>query len=71
MKDATVGILARLLGANVVGLARSGEQGSEEEIFGLDVVLSNGEKKTFWILCDFEGNGPGGFSLEDTDSLAT
>lgn len=66
MKNATIGILARLLGANIIGLARSGERGSDEEKFGFDVILSNGEKKTFWILCDDNNIGKDCFSLEDT-----
>lgn len=71
MENATLEVLSQLVDAKIVGLARSGERELEEEIFGFDVVLSTGEKKTFWILCDFEGNGPGGFSLEDTDSPGT
>ena len=66
MNNATIGILARLLGANIIGLARSGERGSDLETFGLDLVLSNGEKKTLWILSGVDENGSGGFSLEDT-----
>lgn len=71
MENVTLEVLSQLIDAKIVGLARSGKSEQDEEIFGLDVVLSTGEKKTFWILCDFEGNGPGGFSLEDTDSQGT
>lgn len=69
MENVALEVLAQLLDAKIVGLARSGECESDEEIFGLNVVLSNGENKTLWILSDFEGNGPGGFSLEDTIRL--
>ena len=68
MGNATLEVLSQLVDAKIIGLARSGESGQDEEIFGLDLILSSGRYKTFWILSDFEGNGPGGFSLEDTIS---
>lgn len=61
LDHATLGALAKLLGGKITGLARSGKQDGDQEIFGLIVD----KKKVLWLFTDFEGNGPGGFSIED------
>ncbi len=67
MENPTLNALSPLVGAKIIGLSRTGETGSDDEIFGLDIVMPNGEKKILWLLSDFEGNGPGGFSIEDAE----
>lgn len=67
MENPILNALTPLVGAKIIGLSRTGETSSDDEIFGLDIVMPNGEKKILWLLSDFEGNGPGGFSLEDAE----
>lgn len=57
------GKLEPLVGAEVVGLARSGE-GDCEEFVGLVFRLPDGQKKVLFFLRDDEGNGPGSFSID-------
>lgn len=67
MENSNLKALAPLVGAKIIGLSRAGEPDSNDEIFGLDIVMPDGEKKILWLLSDFEGNGPGGFSIEDAE----
>lgn len=67
MGNSTLKALTLLLGAKIIGLSRTGETDSDVEIFGLDIVMPDGEKKILWLLSDCKVNGPGGFSIEDAD----
>lgn len=61
------GQLAMLISGKVVMLARTGKQDGDNEFFGLVIeTITHGKKERFtlWLLSDFEGNAPGGFSLE-------
>ena len=64
MNNRILGELARLLGGEITGLARSGKEFGNDEEFGLVIKIGK-ETKTLWFLSDFEGNGPGGFAIED------
>lgn len=55
--------LQTLLGGTITALARSGKRDRDQEIFGL-VIRTKDRSYVLWLLEDFEGNGPGGFSLE-------
>lgn len=67
MNHAVLGELARLIGGRVTRLIRTKEQ-PDMEIFGLEIKVTSPtrEPETFnlWFLADFEGNGPGGFAIE-------
>jgi len=52
--------LGPLVGGHVVGVAID-----DEDYFGLVIALPNGTIKAVYFLADFEGNGPGGFSIAD------
>ncbi len=55
--------LEPLVGAEVEGLARTGE-GNCEEFVGLVFRLPDGQKKVLFFLSDDEGNGPGSFCID-------
>lgn len=55
-----------LVGGRIISLARTGpsDDGSEDEFYGLVVLLPDGKKKTMILLSDDEGNGPGSFEIQ-------
>ena len=66
--------LAKLIDGNIIGLARSGEEHGDGEIFGLVIKVQtlpqigkkiHSENKILWIFSDFDGTGPGGFCIDD------
>lgn len=64
-----LGGLARLIGGTVTRLIRTKEQPDMGEIFGLEVKVRQPDRtfRTYnvWFLSDFEGNGPGGFEIDE------
>ena len=56
--------LQPLVGAKIVGLARTDES-DPDEYFGLVVELPNKQRKAIFFLRDDEGNGPGSFEIQD------
>jgi len=65
MNNAQLGSLSMLLGGKISGLARSGQDDGDDELFGLIVTDKNNERKVIWFFSDFEGNGAGGFEIID------
>lgn len=67
-KDAVFGELAMLLGGNIVRVVKSFD--GDETFYGLMIEIRNEHNritntKVIWLLSDFEGNAPGGFSIEE------
>ena len=64
--DAVFGSLAMLIGGKITAIVHDDLDG--EKVYGLWIEQTKQGKKitkVFWILSDFEGNAPGGFSIEE------
>ena len=65
-RDYVFGELAQLLGGKITKIVHDDMDG--EKVYGLWIEQTKQGKKItkiFWILSDFEGNAPGGFSIEE------
>ena len=59
--------LAPLVGGTITALARSGASNDPlaEELYGFVVKCRDGKERTFILLSDDEGNGPGSFMFNE------
>lgn len=57
--------LEQLVGGTVLGVAATSMDPLDRDRCSALIIEKDGEKKTCWIMCDPEGNGPGWLDIED------
>jgi hypothetical protein len=60
--------LSTLVGGEITGLVRSGEDEFGDEFFGITIKLKDGKLKHLVLLSDDEGNAPGSFEITEGES---
>lgn len=61
MANAHVNMLTQFVGGKIELIAHD----SEQEYFGFVILLKDGSRKNLIFLQDDEGNGPGGFEINN------
>jgi len=59
--------LQQLVGNTIVGVVVPPDQSDPDAVFGVQVVSSDGSRRTIWILQDAESNGPGWLEIERSE----